>query len=468
MTNVIVVVVAALLASTDALGAVPARIDAAAPRPGDGAAASSDATGAASDAKATAGAPDQGELVSASAERTSTSDAPIRDGSAVAPAGGTASSDAPHRDDTAVAPVKGTETPPAPAAETVDVPAPEETAAPDGGVSAPSGAVESEWNGTLAGPEVAPAPAPDRGDARVRRFLGALLGGAVGVGVPIALAPAFPCTTGFGGTSSCLSTGHLALAFASPLLGLVGSVAGYVAAGGQASAAGLGALFPAALTTMAVMVAMTQMDPTLVRSWLPGVIAGASVLALTSALFLTWREDQVASASAAAGVDAGAGRVRVAATVAASTAIAVAGATAAIGGALACRGGCSGTVAVAISSVLLVGHAFAVFGVHRALGGRAPAWAPLLSLVVDGLGFGLLMAAVWLPTSSTSGFSEGARNNLAAFTAGAAIVTGLSVTPMLILEALHTRAVEAEAASRVRVGVAPMPGGGVVSAGLSW
>lgn len=308
-----------------------------------------------------------------------------------------------------------------------------------------------------------PEPIAESADhGRVRRFLGAFLGGVVGFGVPLALAPVFSCAGGV----SCLGAGHLALAFSSPLLGLTGSVAGYVAAGGRASAAGLGAIFPAALTTLGVMGAMSQMDPALLTSWLPAAIAGGAVLSLTSAALLTWREDATAELDEAPGTTAT--RVRVAATIAASTAMALAGFVAVIGGTLACSYGCSATMALTLSTLLLAGHAYATWAVHRALGGRAPAWSPLLLMALDLAATGLVVLAAWLPGSTFGGFSEGARNGLAVFTAATAAVAGLSIAPMLVFEALHTHALRSSKAGALHVGVAPAPGGGLVTAGLAW
>ncbi|MEW5742086.1 MAG: hypothetical protein AB1938_24435, partial [Myxococcota bacterium] len=324
------------------------------------------------------------------------------------------------------------------------------------------------------GAALLPAAPPTSSDAsssadaaRVKRFLGALLGGAVGVALPLALAPAFSCASGFiGVTASCFAPAHYALAIASPLLGLTGSLAGYVLAGGQPSAAGFGAIVPAALVTLGVMAFTSQMETSPLALWVPGVIAGASVLALTSALLLTWREDHVVSATEAAGVRAGADRVRVAMSLVASTALGLAGTFVSL---LALSGCYSCSVAVPMTLVggLLAAQAFAVWGIHRALGGRAPPWAPLVALAIDLAAAGVVMLAAWLPSSTPMGFSEGARNALAATVAGVSTSIALTVVPTLLFEALHTRAVDNDGLA-VRLGGGPVQGGGMITAGVEF
>ena len=307
-----------------------------------------------------------------------------------------------------------------------------------------------------------PEPPKASDDARVKRFLGALAGGVVGLGGAMALMP-----LGDGGCfgGPCVSFVHGLVGIFAPLLSLGGAWLGYELMGGD------GGLFtpaialpPAILIALGLLSIAGAQDATSAISLMPFLIASGAFLVGGSALALDLRSRQLEGLGAAASWGkAGAGRVAVTTLV---TMLSVAGAVAfsallyALGG----YGALSAVFVVAGAAAGTFGAAAAAWGVHRAMDGRGSFGATLGAF---GLGWLAVLGGTGLYALSQGGFS---RFSPLRSTSGTILFVELVAAsavflPVLALEWSHTNAVEASL-PKFSFSAAPTPQGGMVAAAM--
>ncbi len=303
-------------------------------------------------------------------------------------------------------------------------------------------------------------------DARVKRFVGALAGGIVGAGLAMALLPA---ADGGGSCAFCSTVTplHGFLGAMAPLLALTGAYAGWQVMGGDgAFAATAAAMLPAGLLT-ALLLLIVPFDQTGIRSSLPQVITGLVVLSALTAVVLDWRQN----------TREGLGRLRDEGSapgerVAAEVGMNVLGLASSTGlvALLASTIGGSGSVAataltITVGALGVVGTALSTWGVHRALHGRGSFASSLLGLLVGAAVGGGVALLASLGTSFHSGLGAdfGTVETILGVEVAAVAVLAAS---SLALEISHTVAVGERSGVALQVGGAPVPGGGLVSAGL--
>lgn len=315
-----------------------------------------------------------------------------------------------------------------------------------------NGAVDEAFDG--------PPEAPVR-EHRAAQFAGALLGGAIGLAAPLAFLPLAdaacpPPTPGF--AFPCMTGGHFAIGLSSLTLVGVGAWAGHALLGGEG-----GALVPfggvvagmASASLLFFLARALSLDASPATA-VPFLAFGGALVVSGAAWALDLRDGAVRRHR----VTSNPARVAVTAAVTLLGYGAVTGLV--FGMAQACLS-CGGAAAI----VALAGYALTpllAWGVHSAaFGGRGSAlaaYAPLLFAVV----FGLV-------TGGAAGIVSGGGGSLLAVPAISAAVAGgtmlLGLGPAALLEWSHGSYTLEEVASRVRFGVAPLPGGGVVTASVA-
>ncbi len=309
-----------------------------------------------------------------------------------------------------------------------------------------------------------PAPAPPPADdQRVKRFLGALAGGAVGFAAPLAMLPLGDPGCGFG---FCTVAGaHLALAAVAPVTGALGAWLGFLIAGGDAGPlTGLASLLPGALIALSMFaVATATQQGETVQRLMPFLLTAGAGFVGGAALSLDARERQLAGLGGARSWGSAApGRVVLTTLV---TAVAgTAGALGTIALAFACRDTACGVLAAGgLGLSTLLGTAAAAWGVHRALGGRGGLSAALLAL---GLVGGASLVALPLLLGASTGFPGNMLTGPAAGVVAVQLAIGGALFfPTLALEWSHADAVGA-LATTLSFSAAPVPGGGQVAAAL--
>ena len=299
-------------------------------------------------------------------------------------------------------------------------------------------------------------------DARVKRFLGALSGGVVGLGASLALMPLGDAVGCFGGP--CVSFLHGLIGTFAPRLALGGAWLGFELLGGDGGLVTPSiALAPAVLLALALLSVARDADANTALALMPYLITSGLFLAGGAALALDLRARQLSSLGGASGwATASPGRVALSVLV---TALAGTGAGlvsvllsllanfTVIGPILAVVGAVTGTV----------GTAAAAWGVHRAMNGRGSFLSALSGL---GLAWVVAFAGAGLFALAQGGFAFSPVRN----TAGVLLVTELSIAsavlaPTLALEWSHTNAIEASLPT-FSFGAAPTPQGGMLSAGM--
>lgn len=308
-----------------------------------------------------------------------------------------------------------------------------------------------------------PAPPKASEDARVKRFLGALAGGVVGLGGSMALMPLGDASGCFGGP--CVSFVHGLVGVFAPLLSLGGAWLGYEIMGGD------GGLFtpaialpPAILIALGLLSIAGAQDATTALSLMPFLIASGAFLVGGSALALDLRSRQLEGLGAAASWGkAGAGRVAVTSLV---TMLSVAGAVAfsgllyALGG----YGALSAVFVVAGAAAGTFGAAAAAWGVHRAMEGRGSFGATLGAF---GIGWLAVLGGTGLYALSQGGFSTFSplRSTSGTILFVELVAASAVFLPVLALEWSHTNAVEASL-PKFSFSAAPTPQGGMVAAAM--
>ena len=300
-------------------------------------------------------------------------------------------------------------------------------------------------------------------DVRVKRFLGALSGGVVGLGASLALMP-----LGDSGCFSgpCVSFLHGLVGTFAPLLALGGAWLGFELMGGDGGLLTPSiALAPALLVALALSSVARDTNANTALALMPYLITSGVFLAGGAALALDLRARQVSSLGGASGwATASPGRVAVTTLVAA-----LAGTGAALVSALLFSLGNY----TAIGPILLVvgaatgtlGTAAAAWGVHRAMNGRGSFLSALGGL---GLAWVVTFGGAGLFALSQGGFSFSPIRSVA----GGLLLAELGVAcavlvPTLALEWSHTNAIEASL-PRFSFGAAPTSQGGMISASMKF
>ena len=322
------------------------------------------------------------------------------------------------------------------------------------------------WDGKPAAtePRETVAPSESLPVQRAKRFIGALLGGAVGLGVPLALLPLAdqPCARPFpAGFSFCPTAAHVLIGTGALVTAITGAALGVALAGGEVSGAALVTgtflgLF-LALTMSAITVAIS---PVRLGDGLGVALlgAGAGFVVAGQALATLLRDDALETRPWLA---SSAGRI-------AATSFAFVGT---LGAGLLSAGLIASAFSV-VGAVLSVGLAvlapllapLAAWAAHRAMDGQGGVGVSYLAtLGVAAIGF--LGAALFAVVSNafTPGDDIG-RVRGGATTAmifGGLLVGALGVP--LALEVSHASALIDERTAKVQVslGGAPVPGGGV-------
>lgn len=299
-------------------------------------------------------------------------------------------------------------------------------------------------------------------DARVKRFLGALTGGVVGLGASLALMPLGDGTGCFGGP--CVSFVHGLVGTFAPLLALGGAWLGFELMGGDGGLLTPSlALGPALLVALALLSVARDMDSNTALSLMPYLIASGAFLAGGAALALDLRARQLSLLGGAAGwAKAPPGRVALTALVTALTATATGFVTAllvavaqfsALGPILGIISAATGTLGVAAAG----------WGVHRAMGGRGTFLSALAGL---GVGWVVTLAGAGLYALSQGGFTFSPIRN----TSGVVMLVELGIAsavfaPTLALEWSHSNAIEASLPT-FSFSAAPINQGGMVAASM--
>jgi hypothetical protein len=299
---------------------------------------------------------------------------------------------------------------------------------------------------------------------RLLRFVGAFVGGAVGLGVPLLLLPLAdaPCALVSGAFSFCPTPVHFLVGTLSLIGAIAGAAGGFAVAGGEVSGGAVVAgtfvgLF-LALAVAAVAVAVSQPFGGMGLG-LPVVVAGAGLVVGSQALAMLLRDD---AREGRPWLSSSGGRI-------ALTSLTFLG-TVGVGALLtALLGAATQSGVVAIGAGVIFGSLvpLAVWGTHRALDGKGSIGiAYLATLATAALGF--LGAGFFAITNGSFLVSDGGRIRGAATTAvvvGGVLLATLGVP--LILEASHGGALieEREPKVALSLGGAPVAGGamGVVT-----
>lgn len=336
------------------------------------------------------------------------------------------------------------------------------------GVEGPFGSAQDRPAARASSPKLSfdalPEPPKASDDARVKRFLGALAGGVVGLGASMALMPLGDNTGCFGGP--CVSALQGFLGILAPLLTVGGAWLGYEVLGGDGGlVTPVLALPPAILLALGLLSVAGAQDASTAVALLPMLVASGAFLVGGAAFSLDLRSRQLERLGAAASWGrAGAGRVAVTALV---TMLAVGGAAgmsallfalgqySALGFVLVLAGASAGTLAAAA----------AAWGVHRALDGRGTFGAALLGL---GIGWATTFLGVALYALSQGGFSttfSPLRNTSGTILFVELVAASAVFLPVLALEWSHTNAVEGSL-PKFSLSAAPIPQGGMVAAAV--
>ncbi len=318
-----------------------------------------------------------------------------------------------------------------------------------------------------------PSPPSMNNDRRVQRFLGALAGGAVGLGGTLAFTPLAGegCTPSFG-VVSCFSFGQGLLVTLAPLVSVTGAWLGWLLAGGEGNPLVASAAIPAAaLVTMALMALSGVMQSRTGLDFMPFIIAGSAVLVGGAALALDLRQNQLASLGGASEWgSAAAGRFTVESLVSLLTLGASTGLVLLLNFILPWYAFGGGPALLAAAMALSAGGlslaaAATVFGVHRAMGGKGTFRAALLGtgLTVTAVGAGL---ALLLPNLFSGGsFTLQAQTSISSASFFLMATVAALFVPAMALEWSHAENTRSKLPA-LSFGAAPLPEGGMVSAGL--
>ncbi len=295
-------------------------------------------------------------------------------------------------------------------------------------------------------------------DGRVKRFVGALVGGLVGAAATMALQP-----LGDMPSVSVVSPLQGFLTLLTPLMTMTGAFVGYQVMGGDGGfLTAWASMLPAGL---ALSLLLFTVPPELrsVDAFMPQVVTGLVLLSAASALALELRARQLEGLGARRGEgSASAGRVA-AEGIVTLLALLASIAQAAIGVALVSSFPGNAVVGTALGVLGAGGTALTTWGVHRSSGGKGSLLASVLGLLLGAGGGALAATLTVFATAGRFGSPLGTLGPLIAI-AIPSITTTVSST--LAIEWSHTMAVgEAETAG-VSLGAAPTAGGAMVSAGL--
>jgi hypothetical protein len=315
-------------------------------------------------------------------------------------------------------------------------------------------------------PSTPPEPPGTLSQPRLLRFMGAFLGGAVGLGVPLLLLPLAdaPCALVSGAFSFCPTPVHFLVGTLSLIGAIAGAAGGFALAGGEVSGGAVvagtfvGLFLALAVAAVAVVVAQAQQFPS-TGLGLPVIVAGAGLVVGSQALAMLLRDD---AREGRPWLSSSAGRM-------ALTSVAFL-AAAGVGALLTVLlGAATQSAVVAIGAGVVFGSLvpLAAWGTHRALDGKGSVGvAYLATLATAALGF--LGAGLFAITNGSFLVSDGGRIRGAATTAvviGGVLLGTLGVP--LILEASHGGALieEREPKVALSLGGAPVAGGamGVVT-----
>lgn len=309
-----------------------------------------------------------------------------------------------------------------------------------------------------------PEPPKASDDARVKRFLGALAGGVVGLGGSMALMP-----LGNGGCfgGPCVSFVHGLVGLFAPLLSLGGAWLGYELLGGDGGLlTPVLALPPAILIALGLLSIAGAQDANTALALAPFLVASGAFLVGGAALSLDSRSRQLERLGAAASWGkAAAGRVAVTSLVTAVSVLAAAGFSvllfavgqySALGLVLTTVGALAGTF----------GAAAAAWGVHRGMDGRGTFGSALVGLGIAWLTTfaGLGLYALSQSSGGFPGFNP-LRNTSGTILFAELVVASATFLPVLALEWSHTNAVEASM-PKFSFSAAPLPQGGMVAAAV--
>lgn len=324
-------------------------------------------------------------------------------------------------------------------------------------------------------PPQAPSPSMAE-DGRLKRFLGALSGGVVGLAAGLALMPAGDATTfcgvgPFAPPGGCVGGFHIMSGILAPLLSVTGAFLGYQLMGGEGSLlTAAAAMVPAVLVAMTLLAVAAEAGAMTTLELAPYFVASSAVLVGGAALALDLRGSQLSQLGGAASWGgAASGRVGLSSLVSLLTVGAsVAGTT--LVGVATCSGAGSPAFCVPFSAAVGAGlgalSALAVYGVHQALGGRGTLTAAMLgmgvALAMSGAIFGGFFAAAGGPF--TTNFSQ-VRNTSGAILMTEALVIAGTFFPMLALEWSHTNAVKSSLPG-ISFSAAPVREGGMVAAAM--
>ncbi len=286
---------------------------------------------------------------------------------------------------------------------------------------------------------------------RVKRFVGALVGGAIGIAIPLAIsAPnctsvAITCTSSF----QNFSLGIM------PLVAGLGAYFGHHLFGGEAEypfaaiGAGLGSLLGMLMLGFAEG---TGVAPTALFPYVAGV---AGLTTFIMAIALDWRDHSLVDLPPT-GHGTGA---RLWASFGASVGIGIAGSF------LSLLLGLVNTTAGVISGVVVLGAMpLAAWGVHSALDGKGSVGSAFLGLAIA-LG---VLAAVAVPVIAVTnaGFSPFYSSQQGALLTGSAFLA-LLLGPIIGLELSHS-AVVRESPLKPSFSFSPVPGGAMVGGGVQF
>lgn len=296
-------------------------------------------------------------------------------------------------------------------------------------------------------------------DERVRRFVGALVGGAVGLA---ALAPVLVVAGASCGAPVCalgaLSATALAL---TPLLGLGGAWLGHTLLGGEAGLlVPAAALVPGALVTFPLLALAASAGVRTPVGLLPYLLTGAGVLAFSAAWGLYLRDGQLGPPGVLRGDKAAPG-ARVGTTVGAGLGVLALGGLVSAMVLNVCSSAACATAGAALAIATVGGALWAQYGLHRAMGGRGTGLA-----LLAGMGLATLVGLAVVPAALATGGRIGLATDATSYLGVAAALVAWLTLPTVALKWSHAAAVDAEYGPALSVGAAPLPGGGLVSAGL--